>query len=454
MFNSKNFPEGLKPKTTRYIGLAIGSISIVYYFTVLITYQVNAPHQDDYDTVLIYMNEIVKMDSFIDQIWWSVKLMSNEHIVLLNHLISWMQYAITGSINFNLLTFVGSLIVLITWIYFIGISREVLVNHTNNSSEIILALLTITTSLLFFNLSYYDSTFRATSLMQKIGIVLVAMLAISAFFNGKNGIACFYAICGIFINGNGLFIPISILTLCLLTKEKREAKNLIIWTAVSISVFLIYKSVASFSPRSYNYVDVLSYASILRMLHHYFSFCGSIFELVSHNKALTAGLIVNSIFFISWITNRNKQNLVVIGIILFLMLSFLATSYGRAEEGYAQAFSSRYKLYAGIYLSFNILLMLSSFQRVRLITATTILFIILFTVPEYHSWNIDKIAQRKDDLLSSINSFRFSEDDSVELQYAPSQKIPRDALKESAILGVYTNNHIKSLIDDQLQNED
>jgi len=131
--------------------------------------------------------------------------------------------------------------------------------------------------------------------------------------------------------------------------------------------------------------------------------------------------------------------------ILFLMLSFLATSYGRAEQGFTQAFTPRYKVYSNTYFLLNISLYLNHIKRGKLILGVVTMAILVFTMSKHHSRNLPRIEKRKIVLEYGLNHFSFSEQDTVELLY-PNQRIPRLALKESAKLGIFSNDHIDELL--------
>ena len=151
-------------KSIQIVSWLLASIPIIYYFYIFFTFTINAPHEDDYDTILNFMVELVQTRTFLDKIWISIIRLSNEHIIFLNHIVSCMQYSITGQINFNQMKLIGSMTVIVTWIYFLKISYNSLsFLHYPKNKNFAYVIFVVLSSILFFNLSYFDSTFSNLS---------------------------------------------------------------------------------------------------------------------------------------------------------------------------------------------------------------------------------------------------------------------------------------------------
>ncbi len=206
--------------------------------------------------------------------------MHNEHILLFNRLLAWLYYSIAGEINFKGLQLISSLLVVLTWILFLMLINKEFQDIKNvRHIKIIKSLVIVTASILFFNLSYYESIFRATDQPQKLGLIIITFFSIHSFLKDHQLRAILLASIGFLISANGIFIPITIFLLTILKSGKWMSKDTVSWSIVSFLVILTYWLLAKDAPKNrIGYLQIADIFSWLKLIGHYLALSGSVFH--------------------------------------------------------------------------------------------------------------------------------------------------------------------------------
>src|SRR5258708_358677 len=94
-------------KYKNHFVILIALTVLIIHFGFLIKYAVNVPYWDDFDSVLLFLDNYLVIDSLPDKVSLIVSR-HNEHRIILNRLIPIFQFYLFGNVNFKWLIFFGN----------------------------------------------------------------------------------------------------------------------------------------------------------------------------------------------------------------------------------------------------------------------------------------------------------------------------------------------------------
>lgn len=328
-------------KKESFFFFCLGLLAILIYVGVIATHAVNMPKWDDFPDILRFLDHWLKAESYTDKL--SVFFYhTNEHILLVNHVIILGQYYLTGKLNFAWLIYIGNCFylgsALVLWWHF---------RHTATSALVFSLLM-----LMGLSFNPYESTLWAMTAISNQAVIFFAFLTIyfacQAVLQLRLIIA--FATLAIFSQSNGFFL----LPLIGLVIFFHHRQHLQAWALFCIAIILLYA--ASFDPASdanaATAIKSLNTQNYLLVFPIFLASLGGMFFPYANLTAFIAACLLGSmiLFLILWQFRGKQYPLFVVCIVGFLLMCLASIGFYRGLfAGPSVAFISRYKMY-GMYL--------------------------------------------------------------------------------------------------------
>ncbi|MEZ4900551.1 MAG: hypothetical protein R2822_01730 [Spirosomataceae bacterium] len=325
---------------------------IGWYFYYLHRYIVDMPYIDDYDAILGYILQFRQAD-----FWATVQslvLPHNEHIMTVTRLVSWCNVALTGTIDFYGLIIIGNgLLLWQLWLLYT-------LFRTSENIPSVYFLLVI---LIFLNPQYSPTSFWAMALWSNIWVLIPVTLSIFFLSNPKTWFwALPMALLALFGNGNGLFIwPVG---LAILFLAKRPLFQYMVWGITGGIFCSIYFYLMRQQPSSGMFE--LSHLSMVPL--NTLAFVGAYFALVSGKLGQTIAILAGTSILIlgfftlkKYLATKQKADLILLSLLVFIFLTALAVALFRAEKGMGIIIGGRYRQYSSLAVGIGFLIAIRHF---------------------------------------------------------------------------------------------
>jgi hypothetical protein len=323
----------------------ISFIPILFFFLIQNQFIVNAPYSDDWNAINgLVIRYFSAGDSFFDKLSLIVG-QNNEHREGYLSIIAIVQFWIFGNINYKLFDLLGSISIL--GIFFISYKY---ILKFKKPRWIILPI-----AFFLFNYLYYQNSFWAICALQN-NTILFFMLVTFYFLVDLNSkfkfaLALFFAVLATFTSGNGMLVFISALPLF----KGSHPKFILIWLLTFLVVVIVYYT---------DYVHPLQRAKLLDnaflfwpITKSFFVYLGSSVSIFSFGSidvliasSFSLGFILAAIL-IKFLIHHFKSIVLVksnfdfnVSGLLFVLLTMLVYSIGRANERTELVFESRYAI--------------------------------------------------------------------------------------------------------------
>ncbi len=351
--------------------LAVTLVPVAVFFTLVGLFSVNIPYNDDYETVLGFMNDYVSASQFnrrfdlIVQPW-------NEHRIVFSRLITIVLYRIAGHIDFRTMILVGNtgLLMVISALFYL-FSRK-------NMKRGIYFLPAV---LLFFQPSYNENILFGMAALANFFVLGFGFLSIAILSPDNKAprsvllpVSLTLSLLSYYTQANGILYLVIGLALLLYQKRYREG---VVWFVVSAAAFAFYSlyqtPLALASPKT------IDFPYISRMALYFFSFIGNVFGIsaggfyasggpsfltvISGILPIAGGIFVCGYFIFLTVRRYDRTNPVIYALFVLLFLTAAGAAYSRGSSyGVAQALTSRYRV---VTILFYILGYLSLLDIVR-----------------------------------------------------------------------------------------
>jgi hypothetical protein len=372
-------------------------IPVLVYFTVWDYYAINIPKWDDH-ALKKFILDYAQADGWKEKIIALFK-QHNEHRIALTRLFSWIDYAITGHLNFRHLMTAGNLLLLAV----VPLWYELL----KKNKKPLFALVPV--PFLWMTLAFWENMYWGMSAVQNFGVVTLTLWTLYLCINPRVVpfvIALFLSVATVLTSGNGLLVlPLGALLLFLTQNRKRFALWIIVSAAEIFCYFYWYTK-----PES----NPDSRASIIQLAKGYMAFLGSFAECIPVLDHAKVCLFLGIVLFLVAISigsttlfriMRNKYShkferttdLFCLGTILFILGTALIVVYSRAGFGFDVLITSRYKIYSVLLLIVAYLYVVIPIRGSFLSPyITAIVFLaVTFNVFSYHYHLVDAYNLRK-----------------------------------------------------------
>jgi hypothetical protein len=322
----------------------ISLIPCILFYSFILRFGINAPFADDWSVINgMIIRFFYGPERLVDK-YLLLFSQSNEHRLFYTSLVSVIQYALFGKINYLALSFIGALSSFgIHIIFYLYLNRYQLAKW-----------LIIPISIIVYNLTYFQNLFWPISALQHNSIVFLVFLAVfildaplkkrSSFFIGS-----FLVAIAVFSSANGFAILIAGIPIIVVYPKKYW----FFWFFLAASLFMLY---------TIHYVHPIQRASlwsnlflvdriVLAFFVYWGGFMGTFFaspSVLSILLSFSVGLsIFTSISYWFYTQRRlifeNKNDIKFLAsIYLFLVCTISIYSLARANEDIYLIYESRY----------------------------------------------------------------------------------------------------------------
>jgi hypothetical protein len=402
---TSSFPiKDIRPEATFRLSIFLGSLVLLapalVYGWVFSHYAINIPKYDDHALKSFLLN-LEQAGTFRDKIYEFFR-QHNEHRIVYDRLITWLDYNFTGKLNYVHLMVVGNLGLISLLAVFVKALRRA-------GGAVWMAL---PVSLLLFNLSQWENMFWGMASLQNFTVVVLAVATFYklAFKNRVGWLAIALAIAATITSGNGLMVWVVGLVLIFL---RQDYVGVLRWLAALAITFRLYflgyeKPVGNPSDQG----------SLLDQIHGWMLFNGASAEAFPVQNFMLTCLILGIVVigltaFISlsalWQKFRgnplNQWQLFFLGGAAFIVGTGLIVAFNRVGFGMGTLTTSRYKIYSLTLLAFLFTYFISQSRPERrvMIAGLATVFSFLIAFFSYNTYLDESINLRKDLSTSQFN---------------------------------------------------
>jgi hypothetical protein len=337
-------------------------IPIGMFWYVWGVYAANVPKWDDH-VLRFFLFALDEESSFSGKIYQFVK-QHNEHRIVYDRLITWLDYHITGKLNFVHLMFIGNLSLIGLLAVFGrvlsqsgGVPDSTFTSRTVVNWRVGLIYLP-PVAFLLLNLSHWENMFWGMAALQNFTVMLWVFLAIYVLaYTQKTGLALVLAVAATLTSGNGLLVwPVGFGMLLLQTgfARKKEYRVILQWVAGAALAFVGYFWGYQKPPG-----NPPLQSSFFQFIKGWLAFNGSAAEAVPVGPVvglcvLLGGICLLLVLAISLGLLRNflsrkplsPLDFFFLGTVAFLIGTSAVVAWTRTGFGFNTLITSRYKLYS------------------------------------------------------------------------------------------------------------
>ncbi|MFD1139837.1 hypothetical protein ACFQ4C_01895 [Larkinella insperata] len=337
-------------KSTSRRSLVLGGlvllVPMLVYGWVFSRYAVNIPKFEDH-TLKGFLLNLEKAGSIRDWVYEFFR-QHNEHRIVYDRLIAWLDYRLTGKLNFIHLMVVGNLSLVLLLLVFVRALQK--------AGAAVWTALPV--AMLLFNLSQWENMFWGMAALQNFTVVALALATFYALaFSDRVGwLAIGLAVLGTITSGNGLLIwPVGLVLLFL----RQDYSGVMRWLAalaISFRLYFLYYEKPPGNP-----VDS---GTLLQKLHGWLLFNGAAAEAFPIQNFLLSCTVLGAVmlgFTLVLCLLFLRQHLrapqlsgwqiFFLGTAAFVVGSGLIVALNRVGFGLATLTTSRYKIYSLTLLS-------------------------------------------------------------------------------------------------------
>ncbi|HET7105132.1 MAG TPA: hypothetical protein VFI20_13680, partial [Terracidiphilus sp.] len=223
-----------RPSSRLIVPFILLAIPPLIFYSVLLRTLVNIPNLDDYDAVIRFLNLVTDLHTAADKFSLLFSYQQGEFKLILLRALAWMQYEVTGHVNFKVLSLLGDgtvvLLAILLWKMFLPGHKDLARRMT----------LFAPAAWLLFQLQYWEALNFATPGLQHLAVLPFAFGAI--YFLTRPERWTYYAALAVLVlavasDGNGLMVmPVGLLILLV----SRRAGRIPGWLAVSAGCIALY----------------------------------------------------------------------------------------------------------------------------------------------------------------------------------------------------------------------
>ncbi len=343
-----------------WIGTFLLLIPIGLFGYVWGLYATNVPKWDDH-VLRSFLFALDEETSFSGKIYQFAK-QHNEHRIVYDRLITWLDYHLTGKLNLVHLMGIGNLSLL----GLLAVFGRVLSQQTSASAfsrgagtnwRVGLVYLP-PVAFLLLNLSQWENMFWGMAALQNFTVMLWVFLAIYVLaYTNKTGLALGLALAATLTSGNGLLVwPVGFGMLLLRTgfAGKKERSALLMWVVVAILAFVLYfwgyqKPPGNPPLRS----------SFFQFIKGWLAFNGSAAEAIPVGPVVGLCVVLGGVCLLlvlaiclhigrKYLIRKPLSSLdfFFLGAVAFLIGTSVVVAWTRTGFGFNTLITSRYKLYS------------------------------------------------------------------------------------------------------------
>lgn len=350
-----SLPPVLLTSLTVLAGLA-ALIPVGIHANLIAANAVNMPFQDDFNC-LEFIYKYIEPGASLDKKLQLLTAQHNEHRIVLDRLAFLTDYFLTGGLNFRHMILFGnvSLLLLLGLLFLASFERLPLVQRV---------IFFVPVSFCLFQLHYWELCIWGMASIQNLYVLVFALLSLYALTRPVSQpywfwIACLSAVAATYTSGNGLFtFGAGVVGLLYF----RQYRRLAVWLGVGIVAIGLYFWGYT---RPGNHPPIVSefLAKPGQFFDHFFTLTGSIITaspLVAGRWMLAVAVGVAA--FYGW-RRHQLTNPTMAMMLVFMYLTCLSVSAGRAGFGVNQALDTRYGIQSVMLLLTLYVLLLNAITR-------------------------------------------------------------------------------------------
>jgi len=360
------------------------SCACALYFFYLYRFAVDLPFWDDYDAIL------GALSTLRDSHDWQQYLFHphNEHVIFWVRLLAWVQLAVTGEVDFRQLILLGNLFVPgILLIWYQVVKQSLLTQAPANGLEVNWTFICAVCMLLLLSITYWESSLWAMAALSNFPVLFFSLAALLLFHRNDSAAAlagtAVLAVFAALSQANGLFVFVVIGLRLLLSRNWMRTT---LWAVLSLAVLACYLSLRQGSATA-----AASKASALQMFLFLVRFFGSF--IADLHVALALGLLLTALIAAALICRRKEHTPLLGSILLFLLITAVATCYTRASNWAEGALASRYAINSALIIMSAICLYAQWFSAARLRLLLALGLAAVVNVAAYESLHYRVIAR-------------------------------------------------------------
>ncbi len=354
-----------KPSLSRAVipGLLVAAPAAIFY-GILFRNVVNLPLLDDYDAVLGFLNQLVKVSGTGARLRFFLAAQHNEYKIFFGHGVVWAQFALVGHVNFAALCVLGdsavAVLALILWSWCIPGEKDLAKR---------LAYF-VPVSWLIFQLEYYETLNWAMPSLENLWVIVFALGAIRCLtLPSAKAYAAAIALYALAVSalGNGfLLLPVGLMML-VMRKQTARAAGWLGASAICIAAYAYHYDIHS--SQAHEHASV--FATMLHIRPDYvIAFVGNAgavagTTVVSASISLALGTTL--LVFFGWLLRRGyfRRTPGAGYCVLFLLLTAAGVAGLRSDFGLMQSLVPRYTIYGLLLLIFAWMSVAEEFLSVR-----------------------------------------------------------------------------------------
>lgn len=369
----KYFPDHTISRFYLPISILISLVVLVVYYGMILYFGVNIPYWDEYGITLEFLKKYEEAELTSGKLSLLYSL-SNEHRIVIYHLLLLLEKSIFGNIDFLRMMIIGNTGVLFIW--------SLLWKSIKIEKHKLLYFLPVT--LLLFVCVWERSTWACAAFLNTY-VFLFGFC--SLYFLSKNGtknliLAIVCAVLSTYSFGNGLFVfPVGFLVLWVMERSK---KDYLIWGTTFVVVGLLY--FLNYAKPISQSASVLNTNPIL-FVGYISAFLGAVFKYITPYLAPFAGftlLIITLTVFLLHFKDR-KKHVLLWSYLVFLGATVFVAAVSRSGLGLGQAISYRYELIPSLVMAILYLFFLKITPKKTTLLFTLMLAGLLYAGRVHHN---------------------------------------------------------------------
>jgi len=352
-------------------------LPIIIYIYFLYFYSLNKPIGDDFDSVLMFLNNYVDMNSIKDKFLY-LFYPHNEYKLVFSNIIQIIILKLTGSINFVYMIFIGffgeSILLYFIFKYF---------------KEFNLSLIYfIPIPFLLFNLVQYNLSLWPMASMQSYYQFLFAFL--SLYYLHKNKIVFFYLFVVMSMFQGGMWVSLSVVIIGKFLIDK-SYRRLLFLLLLIFFIFIFMEYTGMNKPGH----DIIQNAlQLVKVFKFSIGLIGSIFNVYSYAALFATVIIISLVYIIKAWKFEVLKNSLAFNMISIFLVAIPAVAINRVHTGVEASLSSRYSLISIFLIIFIYLFLLKNINKKYLKRIFYFICFLSISLYVYNFKYVEKIKQR------------------------------------------------------------
>jgi len=335
------------PKRENCFFFCIGMGAILFYSYIIYTHAINMPKWDDFPDILQFMDRWLEANSLAEK--FSVFLYhTNEHILLVNHVIILSQYYLMGHLDFRWLIYIGNL-------FYIGSAFLLWLPFKNKEESALAFAVLMLTAVTFYA---YESTLWAMTALSNQAVIFFSLLTL--WYATQATVAMSRLIplttLAIFSQSNGFFI-LPLIGVLLFFSDRKKLTPWLIFSILIITIYLVLLNPASHQNPQLEWSDIPLKNYLVTLPAFVAIFGSAIFNeatIFTFMISIFLGLIILLVVFKQMA--KHHYPLFVVYALIFFVLCMASIALYRGLAGPSVIFISRYKMYSIYFLALGLLL--------------------------------------------------------------------------------------------------